>query len=306
MINVIKNDELGADFSVLLTHGETQLASCTVWIKNAPCGPDGAPSAAIGKFDADSFDHAKQVLDRACEIIREHGISSAVGPMDGNTWRRYRFVTYSNGSEPFILELTNPPEYPGYFEGAGFSPVSQYFSKRSVLADKYDKTHLYKAELEKRGITFRTLRADELDKDLDIIYDISHIAFKDNLYYTELDRESFKKQYYAYKDYLVPQYILIASDNGKPAGFVFCIPDYNEMKTGGHIETLVAKTIAVMPEYRKMHLGSAMLNTAYEHAYQDGLRSAVIALVYSGNVSANLIEDGSSYVRKYTLYKKEL
>ena len=42
----------------------------------------------------------------------------AVGPMDGSTWRRYRFIT-ERGAEPaFFLETYNPDVWPLNFTGA--------------------------------------------------------------------------------------------------------------------------------------------------------------------------------------------
>ena len=43
--------------------------------------------------------------------------------------------------------------------------------------------------------------------------------------------------------------ILIAEKEGKEIAFVFCIPNFIEAKEEKKIETIILKTIAVLPEY---------------------------------------------------------
>lgn len=295
-----------ADFHIIYEENGKIFARCSVWFSNAPKGKNGEKIGTIGHFEALNQEFANAVLEKACEVLRENACISAVGPMDGNTWRRYRFVTYSDGSTPFLLEPYNCLEYPVWFEDFGFRPEAQYFSKRSKIKGDFGDNSKRILELEKKDITIKPLDMQNLDAQLDIIYEISAVSFSNNLYYTKLDRESFKKQYYAYKDYLIANLILIAFDKDTPIGFVFLIPDYNEMKTKSKVETVIAKTIAVLPQYRQIGLGNAMLNLAYSNCTNLGFKDAIVALVYSDNVSAKLIDKDFDYNRKYTLYIKDL
>lgn len=295
-----------ADYHIISVDNNNVNARCSVWITNAPPGTDGSKVGTIGHYAVLGENCSLVVLEKACNILREHNCKSAIGPMDGNTWRRYRFVTYSDGSSPFLLEPQNPPEYPIWFEKSGFKPTSQYFSKRSQLPNNFDSQQKLLSDLRSQDITIRPLDMSKLDSELDIIYDISAIAFSNNLYYTELDRENFKKQYLAYKDYLVPNLILLAFHKEEPIGFMFSIPDYNEAKTKGTVKTIIAKTIAVLPDYRKNHVGNAMLKESYKNAVSLGFKDVIVALVYNENVSANLIQKDFDFNRKYTLYIKNL
>ena len=295
-----------ADFHIIYEGEETILARCSVWFTHAPKGKDNIKIGTVGHFEAQNQESAQAVLEKACQLLKEKGCESVVGPMDGNTWRRYRFVTYSDGSAPFLLEPQNPAIYPDWFKAAGFCEESQYFSKRSQIPTNLEKCSNLLLDLEKQNITLRSVDMSNLDSELDKIYDISAVAFSNNLYYTEIDRIEFKKQYYAYKDYLVSELILLAFHNDKPIGFVFLIPDYNEMKTKGKVETIIAKTIAVLPEYRRIKLGSAMLKDAYRRSVKLGFKDVIVALVYDENVSANLIDKDFDHNRRYTLYIKNL
>ena len=85
-----------------------------LWWRNVPRLP-GEALGVIGGFQAKSTAAATDVLARACDALRAERCTLAVGPMDGNTWRRYRFVTEVGTEPPFLLEPTNPPEWPAWW-----------------------------------------------------------------------------------------------------------------------------------------------------------------------------------------------
>jgi hypothetical protein len=85
---------------------ETDGAALTVYLD----APDwnGAPTAALGAFTCKTAEAGGKVSRGALEPYHEsQGIDRVIGPMDGDTWHSYRFVTESDGSPAFILE---PPD----------------------------------------------------------------------------------------------------------------------------------------------------------------------------------------------------
>ena len=68
------------------------------------------------------------MLSRACAALEAAGCATAIGPMDGTTWRRYRFMV-DRGPEPaFFLEPDNPDDWPQHWRSAGFSILATYTS----------------------------------------------------------------------------------------------------------------------------------------------------------------------------------
>lgn len=55
------------------------------------------------------------------EGLSDRGFDNLVVPMNGNTWRRHRFVIESDGRKPFLLEPRNPVEHPQWWRQAGFT-----------------------------------------------------------------------------------------------------------------------------------------------------------------------------------------
>ncbi len=87
------------------------VAHAALWWRQTPL-LDGQKTGAIGGFDAADAEAAALLLDRAAHHLRHTGCRIALGPMNGNTWRRYRFVVESDGRGPFLLEPRNPAAPP--------------------------------------------------------------------------------------------------------------------------------------------------------------------------------------------------
>jgi hypothetical protein len=99
----------------------------SLWWKETPPHPQHR-LGAIGHFAAADEYSTKHLLNHAGAELARRGCTLAVGPMDGNTWRRYRLLT-GRGSEPvFFLEPDNPDDWPGWFANAGFTPLASFFS----------------------------------------------------------------------------------------------------------------------------------------------------------------------------------
>ena len=85
---------------------------------------DGRPTATLGEFACSSEKHGREVLTQAITHIQDGGINRVIGPMDGDTWHSYRFVTESDGSPAFLLEPKESLVGNAVFAGMGFKQRS--------------------------------------------------------------------------------------------------------------------------------------------------------------------------------------
>jgi len=124
---------------------KTEDATVTVYLD----GPawDGAATATLGKFSCKNSDAGAAILAQACDYIREQGISRVIGPMDGDTWHSYRFVTQTDGRPAFLLEPQNAAGAVAVFDAAGFAQISGYFSASVPLAQTAGVTPQTSADL---------------------------------------------------------------------------------------------------------------------------------------------------------------
>ena len=127
------------------------VAKASLWWRDTPL-MDGANIGAIGDFEADDAEATAILLEGAAGYLREQGCHIAVGPMNRNTWRAYRFMVESSGRGPFLLEPRNPAEVPGWWESAGFSVLSRYSSSVIPLDGSGTILPALKARLERSGV----------------------------------------------------------------------------------------------------------------------------------------------------------
>jgi GNAT superfamily N-acetyltransferase len=281
-------------------------ASAWLWWTSAPPLAGERPGA-IGRFRAADGAAARAVLDAAAEILRERGCTLAIGPMDGNTWRSYRFVTDPGTAPPFLLEPRNPPEYPHWWEAAGFVPLAQYHSTATEdLAAGDPRTAAAAARLADAGVTVRALDPGRYAEDLGAIHDVSLESFRDNYLYTPLPRDAFLAQYQALRGRIRPELVLLAERAGRAVGYAFAIPDLEEAARGEPPRTVIVKTLAVRPGRAWAGLGAVLLARVHAAARDLGLRRAVHALMHETNRSRNLSAHYGTPLRRYTLFARRL
>lgn len=289
-------------------YGQAQ-ARCSLWWDDVP-QMQGEKIGVIGHFAAenesgDEDDPSHVLLNNACFRLKMEGCSRAVGPMDGNTWRHYRFVTEMGTQAPFFLEPMNPLAWPRYWENYGFEPLAQYSSAITPDLEKRDQ-RLPKLEqrLIERGIRFRPLDLSNYEQELRQIYNISVVSFVNNFLYTPLSEDEFVAQYMKVRERVVPELTLLAHKAGIPVGFLFAIPDINEIQRGEPSTTVIIKTVAVLPENAHAGLGALLVDKVQQQARELGFQRAIHALMYDGNVSRNISGHYAEVMRRYTLYFK--
>jgi len=300
--------------SVLTTQGvDAQVVipgqvHASLWWRTVPlCSSERL--GVIGHFRAAATADATAVaaaLDAACRTLQEAGCTLAIGPLDGNTWRSYRFLTW-RGTEPrFAFEPDQPDTWPAWWQQAGFSAHEQYWSALVTKLDGHDaRLDAAGARLTRAGVTIREIDLASFDEELPRIYAVSEIAFRDNVLYTPLPQAEFLAMYKQVRPLLRPGLSFIAERADAPVGFVFALPDLEQTKRGTAVDTVVIKTLAVLPGRELAGLGKLLLERCQHAADAAGFRRAVHALMHDGNASRNLGDDAVE-IRRYTLFARHL
>ena len=285
-------------------------AHCSLWWKQTP-SLGAHRVGAIGHYASVDGDAAAALLNEAVRILRENACSIAVGPMDGNTWRGYRFVTERGSAEraepPFFLEPVNPPEWPHQFLQAGFTPVAEYYSALNSDLSRHDERIApIAARLEEAGVFIRSPRMNELSDQLERIYEVSRISFTHNFLYTELSKPAFLAQYLPLLGCIQPELILLAERRGDLVGYLFAIPDLAQAQRGQAIDTVILKTVAILPQAELRGLGSLLIARAQQAAYRLGYTRAIHALMHEDNISRRISSHYAITMRRYAVYGLEL
>jgi hypothetical protein len=281
-------------------------ARCSLWWRQT-VPLSGLRTGIIGHYGAATSYAATRLLHDACRELSQKGCKVAVGPMDGNTWGSYRFVTGGAGAPPFLLEPTNPPEWPEQFAAFGFKPLAEYHSTVTEHLDCEDsKADRAERTLAKRGYQLRHLDASTFTTELRAIFRISLAAFRNSFLYQPASEGEFLASLERLIPLVDPKLVLVATQHGHEVGFVFAIPDHLQAVRGQTIDTAIIKTLAIMPGREHAGLGIWMVRQLHRAAMSLNYRRVIHALMHESNGSLNISRRYARHMRSYTLFSKPL
>jgi GNAT superfamily N-acetyltransferase len=281
-------------------------ATALLWWNQVPVLP-GERLGVIGGFQATGAAAAALALERACAALRAKNCTLATGPMDGNTWRRYRLVTEAGTEPSFFLEPANPPEWPGWWQAVGFAPLAEYYSAATDDLEPRDaRLESVRTRIRAEGITLRPLDLGQFEAELGRIYDVSVASFQENYLYTPLPQADFIAQYRAVQPLVRPELVRLAEHNGRPVGYLFAIPDQAQAQRGQPVTNVIMKTIAVLPEYGGIGLGGLLFADVHAAAGRLGFKRAIHALMHESNKSRRMSAHYARIIRRYTLFARRL
>ncbi|HEX8234846.1 MAG TPA: hypothetical protein VF600_02730 [Abditibacteriaceae bacterium] len=282
------------------------IARCALWWSKTPC-IEGERTGALGCYAARDEMGALGLLHHVCRELAARGCTQAVGPMDGNTWRNYRFVTERGEEPPFFLEPHNAVAWPGHFVAAGFTPLAHYSSTLCTdLAREDPRLGAVATRLEASGVAIRTLQMQDFKNELRRIYGVCVRSFRKNFLYLPIAEQEFIEQYAALIPFINPELVLLAEREEQVVGFSFALPDASQSGRGEDINTAILKTVAVLPGRDYAGLGNFLTARTHAIAHCLGFTRVIHALMHNGNASRTISAFYGQPLRGYTLYSKSL
>ncbi len=288
---------------------------CSLWWRTTPVrqgrriGFIGALAfddcgAATGVDDSAATGHddgaVNALLTLACARLREAGCELAVGPVDGDTWHRYRLVTWSDGTPPFALEPWSAPDAVVPWERAGFAPLETYASRRDdALAERDPRAVALAERFRAAGVTLRDLDLARFDDELSAIHALALRGFRGAPLYVPIAFDTFAALYRPLAARLDPRLCPVAVHDGRVVGVLFALRDPNAP------ETVVLKTIVRDTDRRFAGLGAVLTDRARAAAHALGATRAICALQHDGDVARSLCP-GAVVFRRYAVFAKEL
>jgi GNAT superfamily N-acetyltransferase len=279
----------------------------------ASCWWTAAPQLAaqrvgvIGHYAALDAVSGCDALDAACVELRGAGCSVAIGPMDGNTWRRYRFIV-ERGAEPsFFLEPDNDDAWPDHWLAAGFETLTMYTSalaENPVVDD--GRIRDATARLAGHDIVVRDFDMGRAEEELRRIFALSLTGFRENYLYTPIGEAEFLEQNRRLLRAVRPDLVMVAERNGDAVGFLFALPDLNEARRTGTTSTMILKTMAVSPEVSGAGLGRLLVDLVLRRGATLGFRRAIFALMREDNRSQRISRHYARTMRRYALFSRNL
>ena len=306
--------------------GDAVCARCVARVSSTLSDDAGRPYGMLGFFEAlNDADAVRALFDAATEWLRGRGVGIVIGPMDGDTWHKYRLNIGPFVERPFLMEPYNREYYPALWEAYGFSSLESYYSlKVDDLRAAAGGTERIAARTGARGYRIRRLDMQRFHDELDLIYDLTCRIFSENFLYTAISREAFLSLYDGVNALLDPELVTFAqSPEGADIGFLFAVPDnwravaaMRGRKTPvallkflclrGRTRTVNIKTLGVLPEYQRTGVALQLMHDAYRTALGKGFESANLCLIREGNPSGRMDGGQGRVLRRYRLFQLPL
>lgn len=280
-------------------------------------------TGTIGQFESlDNQRAATELLREAIGWLRDQGVGQVIGPIEGDTWHRYRFSTGPFDEPPFFMEPYNPPYYARLWEEAGFEQLESYHSKRlddvAPAAREFASIH---ERTRARGYVLESFDVRQFDRELDRLYRLSLTIFADNKLYTPISADEFRSLYVPARSLIDRRLVWFArSPDGEDVGFVFCVHDYQAAAVamrGGvglpaklrfwmnkrRASAINVKSMGVIPGHRRSGIGIALVSQVYREMLEMGFRRANLCLIHDDNPSSRLDAGLGTVLRRYLLYR---
>jgi L-amino acid N-acyltransferase YncA len=103
-----------------------------------------------------------------------------------------------------------------------------------------------------------------------------------------------------------PRLLLVARHEGRIVGFVFAPPDYLQQGYQGRIDTIVIKTVAILPHERYSGLGRLLIVDLLRNALDMRYTTAISALMQTDNRSQEISSACAQPMRRYELLARSL
>jgi GNAT superfamily N-acetyltransferase len=281
-------------------------ARCSLWWTSTP-PYRGHRLGFIGHLAASDAAAARSLLTHARAALTASGCTLAVAPIDGSTWRRYRFIT-DRGTEPlFLFEPDNPDDWPSHLIEQTFTPWARYHSAVTTELTRHDaRLQAIADRMARTGVAIRALDLTHVDEELRRIYAVTVASFHRSFLFDPINEAEFIEEYRPVLRFVEPAIVLIAEQRGRPVGFVFAVPDWLQRQRGRSIDTIIVKTLAVVPGRSYAGLGTLLVSRCEHIAAGLGYARAIHALMHEASPSRNISHRYAKTFRRYTLFARTL
>jgi len=293
-----------ADASLIYATADGEItASCSVWWRRTPL-LDGKPTGYIGHYAAEDEESGRAILQAAVEQLRAHKCVHAIGPIDGSTWRQYRFITATSDAPLFLFETANPVNWPLHFLRSGFDVCAKYTSALNEdLTIRDPRARDAGERLARMGVSVRAFDLKRSDEELGSILKLSRQAFAENFLYSDISDDEFFEKYRALLPIVIPELILMMEYRGELVGYAISVPNVAKFSIPG---CAILKTLARQPRPEFAGAGSCLMDLVHQRAEELGFSSVIHAFMIEDNHSRKISDRTALCIREYSLFSRKI
>lgn len=275
------------------------------------------------------FSAASALYDAASEWLRKRDISIIRGPMNPSTNDECGFLLEGFDSPPMIMMTYTPPYYLEFAERYGLAKAKDLYAYIVIVDDVavVERLERLSQGVKKRipGLTVRPADMKHFDRELEIVKDIYNSAWSRNWGFVPMTDEEIESMAKRLKALIIPELLIIAEVEGRPAAFFMVVPDYNQVlhRLNGRllpfgvfkflwysrrITDIRGITLGVKEEYRRKGIEGLLYLESFKAAKKKGFKRAEMSWILEDNI---LVQKGCELMggrlyKKYRIYEKGL
>jgi len=280
----------------------------------------------FGMYESlDDPETARKLLDEVARWGRERGMSVLRGPMNLSMNDECAFLLEGFDSPPAVMMPYNPRYYLGLMEGCGLVKAKDLYAfnmnRDHRTAEKVDA--VVRKIRQGSGFTLRTIDMKNLEAEAGRIKEIYNNGWVKNwgfVPWTEHEMDHMAKKLKQLAD---PQLIILAEREGKPVGFGFGLPNYNEVliRMNGRLTPLGLLTFlryrkkikgmrvlvfGLVREYHHTGLSYLLYSELEKNAKERGYEWGELSWQLEDNDAVNkfVFSVGAKIYKKYRIYER--
>lgn len=228
------------------------------------------------------------------EFAQQRGVSSLMGPVNGSIWHQYRIVKEQTEHLPFISEPYSMPYYYDYLKAVKPAKEVNYYSgKRSGFEKIKSATKPSYDSINRKGITIEKLESIN-KKMIRSVLKFSKKVFNESWGYFDLNEDEFVQLYNKAKITKYVSSLYIIRCGSELIGYCTVLKDE---------DTIIMKTLAILPEWQRKGLGNAMVYKVHDDASDMGISNIIYALIREENKVKYFPKDDAEIIREYACFR---
>ncbi|MEK9176899.1 MAG: GNAT family N-acetyltransferase [Patescibacteria group bacterium] len=258
-----------------------------------------AGEAFFGFFDGNSTAELGALWRTLVREAKERGVRVLKGPVNGSVWHQYRAVSETDGSPFFASELMSGPGVYAFLKEQSPAAEVRYYSAYRERFDAILKAGKEPyARMGDAGFSIVKTERPTVELLLTLL-GISRAAFRENWGYVDLADKEFLSLYALDKlDARLGDLYLLRKEEAV-IGFCATLRERDP-------RVVIAKTVAILPEYQGKGLGNALAYAVHADAQAANARRIIYALIREGNAIGRYPTEDAVIFRRYSAFEYAL
>jgi len=270
---------------------------------------------------------AESLLNEVSKWGKEKGMTVLRGPTNLSMNDECAFLLEGFDSPPAIMMPYNPPYYLQLMEKCGLVKAKDLFA--FYMTRDHETTQKVQAIVDeirkKMPVTLRIVDMKNLDEEAERIKFVYNNSWEKNWGFVPWTEKEMNHTVKKLKQFADPNIVILAEDRGKPIGFAFGLPNYNEVliRMNGRLSPLGilkfliyrreikgmrAIVFGVLKEYRQTGISYLLYSELEKNGKKSGYEWCEMSWQLEDNEAINRFcgSIGGKIYKKYRIYEKKI